>query len=210
MNVGTFRQKQRDLLGDTVQGSQTFEDRQLDGWRDDEVGILYGRGLFKKDTNYGSEILISGSPVSIYYTMPTGFRRVSKVEFVSATDQNVVEGHSYGFDDLERPGYIRVPEAPNYSGFKIRLFGEKEYTGVDDAAVRQEVLDVVLHGSCLRAMTAAMVMRAERRRAMSTTRRADVLPRDLVWAVNTFEKLLQEKVQKALAIQARTVLGVSY
>ena len=208
MNVSTFRQKQRDLLGDTTQGSQTFEDRQLDGWRDDEVGKLYARGLFKKDTNIGTETTIgSVTPVAIYYTMPTAWRRVHRVEFVDATDATLIEGRSYGYDDLERPGYIRIPEAPNFSGYKIRLFGEVEYTAVDDAAMKQEVHDVLLYGSCLRAMVSAMVMRAERRRALSTSRKADTFPRDLVMTVSKFEQLLQEAVALALAIQARTVLG---
>lgn len=207
MQTTTFRNKQRDQLGDTVQGSQSFTDQQLDGWRDDELGLLYARGLFTKDTNYGTEIVISGTPTPLYYAMPANFRRIDRVEFVSTTDLTEIEGNSFGFDDLERPGYIRIPEATNYNGYGIRVFGQKEYTSVTDTAIHQEVLDVVLYGSCLRALMGEYAKRIETRRSLSTTRRADTTPSDIVTGLNMMERHLQKAVAKALAVQSRSIQG---
>jgi len=208
ISVSNFRLKQRDQLGDIASSSATFTDKQLDSWRDDEVGTLYARGLFKRDTNYGTEILITGSPTPLYYTTPTGFRRINRVEFVSTTDLTEIQSQSYGYDDLERPGFIRIPEAVNYNGYGIRVFGEKEYPTIDDTALNTEVMNVVLFGSCIRALIGEYVKRVESRRSQATTRRADSTPMQMVSGLAMMERKLQHSVQLAKQVQARTIQGI--
>ena len=207
MNTATFRAKQRDQLGDTLQGAQSFDDAQLNGWRDDEVGVLYARGLFKKDTNYGSEIAITGSPIPLYYAMPALFRRINTIEFVSPTDATEIRGVCRDFDDLERPGYIRIGIADQFDGSSIRVFGEKEYSGIDDTGIKQEVIDVVLFGSCVRALLNSSAQRVQNRRSGATTRRSDARPLDNVTEVALMEKKLDKAVALAKAIQARSIQG---
>lgn len=208
MQLNVFRSKQRDLLGDTVQGTYTFEDRALDGWRDDEVQLLFARGLFRRDTNFGTETTITSvDPVPSYYAMPSGFRRIIKVQFVSATDDTELSGLSYAFNDLERPGFVFIPEAGSFGGYKLRLFGEKEYTGVDDTIMKQEIIDVCLYGSVNRALNAEYMKRVQSRRSMATSRKADTSPNDLVSGMAMVERKLQKSVGNALAIQARTIMG---
>ena len=207
MNTTTFRGKQRELLGDTQQGAFTFEDAALDSWRDDEIGALFSKGLFTRGTNIGSEPTISSAdPVAIYYTMPTGFRRITKIQFVSATDETDIVGMSYGWDDLERPGYVYIPETSGYGGYKIRMFGEKEYSGVDDSSAKQELIDVILLGSVSRALLSEYMKRVEQRRSL-TTRSGDAGPGDLVSGMALVERKYQKAIARALAIQSRTVMG---
>lgn len=205
-----FRQKVRDAIADNnTSGIQEFTDKQLDGWTADEVGMLYSRNLFVRSSTrtlagYTEPTIVAGTgqaEVARYYPLPTGFRRVYAVEFVNTTS-GAVAGDTRNFDDLEEPGQVRIDGAADYVGYKLRFFGEREYTGVTDASMNTEVIELVKYGVVLQAMNSELVRRTKAARSQVATRTTDASPGAISAAIAVIERQWHRHLSEALAIQA--------
>lgn len=117
-----------------------------------------------------------------------------------------VVGRSTAWDDLEDTGNVRVDAAQGYENFQIRMFGELEYTSVADPYVKQEVLDVILYGATIRALTAQYVQRINSSRSLVSTRELDASPGALAIGINTIRSIYKSKLAKARAVQAISTL----
>lgn len=211
MTPQKFRQKQKELLGEaSIQtgGAPTFTDPQLDSWRDDEVGALYAKGLYR----VGSTRTIAGwteptisSDTQRYYALPSGMRNVFRVNFVEPST-DYIYGKAVSWD-IEDPGFIRLDDAPNFSGYKIRLLGEIEYSGVDDGFMKQEVIDVCLFGSVVRALTGEYVKRQKAHRSRTSTRTTDASPSAIAAGIQVMSRKYEEAQADALKIQRTFSLG---
>lgn len=213
MTPQKFRTKQKELLGEaTLQtgGAPTFTDPQLDSWRDDEVGTLYSKGIYR----VGSSRTISGwteptiaSETLRYYALPTGLRNVFRITYVDASTDAVV-GNARTWD-IEDAGFVRLDSAGEYNGYKIRMVGEIEYTGVDDAFMKAEVIDVCLFGSVVRALTGEYVKRQKAHRARTSTRTTDVSPGAIAAGIAAMSRLHETAQANALKIQRAFSLATS-
>ena len=214
MNTNLFRQKQKELLGEITQtgAPPTFLDPQLDSWRNDAVGVLYSKNLYTLASTRGtSETEIAADVgtgvVPRYFTLPTGWRRVFKVEFVTDNEDTIVKANS--FNDLEIVNTIRIDEAENWVGYNIRLFGEREYTGVDDTYMRQEVIDVVLFDSCIRALIGEYFKRLKASRSQGAGRKTDISPGAIAAGIALLRTLNHDALARALNLQkTNTVASV--
>lgn len=213
MTAAEFRRKQQELLGEIQRqtgAAVTWEPAQLDSWRNDEIGTLYSKGLYKLD----STRLLSGwteptVPVYTtgvrqrYFAVPATMRKVIKVEFLDATSDEVV-GTSHRFDSGEGSGFVRLDSAPGYEAYKIRLVGEFEYTTVEELPA--EVVDVALYGSIIRALTGEYVQRQRSARRRVSSRTTDVSPGAIAAGIALLNSLYKEKIANALSIQDVRVL----
>lgn len=218
MTPTTFRQKVRDAIADNAPtGIIEFTDKTLDGWRDDEVGMLYPHGLHVRtstrtlagwtEPTVATSVDVNGNEyVTRYYTLPTSFRRVYGVEFVHLTTDEVVWTSS-DFTELEEPGMIRIDDIDRGIGYKLRYFGEREYTGVDDAAMKTEVIEVLKYGVILQAFTAELARRTKAARSQVATRTTDASPGAIVSAISAVRALHRDKLEAARRVQALTTLS---
>lgn len=205
MTPQKFRQKQKELLGEgnlQTGGAPTFTDPQLDSWRDDEVNSLYSKGLYR----VGSSRTIAGwveptisSDTLRYYALPTGMRNVFRINYLEVGTE-YVWGSAKSWD-IEDAGFVRLDDAPNHSGHKIRMIGEIEYTGVDDPFMKQEVIDVCLFGSVIRALTGEYVKRQKAHRSRTSTRTTDASPGAIAAGIQNVRVLYNDAVGNALKIQ---------
>lgn len=214
-----FRTMVRDSLADiNTSGVMEFSDKQIDSWRDIEVGLLYSRGLFRRTTTRGgvgddAEVEIVSATgdngatyITRYYTLPTGFRKVLGIEFIdSDTDQPVFQSNDW--TDNEEPGHIRIDDVNHGLNKKIRVFGEKEYSSVADTAMRAEVIEVLKRAVCVQAIASELAKRVRFSRSQQGTRNTDATAGQITGAVQTARLLLKDSLTAALSIQARSVLG---
>lgn len=205
MQTSLFRQKQKELLGEITQtgAPAAYADPQLDSWRNDAVGVLYSKNLYTLASTRGTsetQILANGSGVMPrYFPLPTLWRRVFKVEFVTLIEDSIQKANS--FNDMEIAGQIRVDEAGDWSGYYMRFFGEREYTGVDDAYMKQEVVDVVLFDSCTRALVGEYFKRLKASRAQGSGRKTDISPGAIAAGIALLRTLSHDALSRALNLQ---------
>jgi hypothetical protein len=193
-------------------GVTEFTDPQLDDWRNDEVGQLYSRGLFVRSS---TRTLVGWTEPTIatavdgngntyvprYYDLPATFRRVLGVEFVHLTTDEVM-WTSNDFTELEEPGKLRIDDIDKGIGYKIRLFGEREYTAVDDTAIKPEVIEVVKLGVVVQALLSELSRRTKAARSQVATRTTDASPGAVASAVVVARTLLRDAETKARRVQA--------
>ena len=203
MNTNQFRQKQKELLGEITQtgAPPTFTDPQLDSWRNDAVGVLYSKNLYTLASTRGTsetQVLADAGTgvVPRYFTLPVGWRRVFKVEFVNSSESDFAAAHS--FSDLEVAGSIRIDEAEDWVGYYLRFFGEKEYSGVDDPYMKSEVHDVVLFDSVLRALVGEYFKRLKASRSQGAGRKTDVSPGAIAAGIGLVRTLHHDALARAL------------
>lgn len=213
MNTNLFRQKQKELLGEITQtgAPPTFLDPQLDSWRNDAVGVLYSKNLYTLASTRGTsetEILadVGTGVVTRYYALPALWRRVFKVEFVTLNEDTIVKAHS--FNDLEIADTIRIDQAEDYIGYRLRFFGEREYTGVDDAKMKQEVIDVVLFDSCVRALVGEYFKRLKASRAQGAGRKTDISPGAIAAGIALLRTLNHDALARALNLQKTNTVAI--
>lgn len=205
MTPQAFRQKVRDIIADGLPGVEPqFTNTQLDSWRDDEVGTLYAKGFSVRATTRGTvetTIAEAAGVVARYYALPDTFRRVHWVEFVDATTDAVVGETSY-VDDQEEPGQVRVDEAYKYVGYKLRMHGEREYTGVEDARMKTELTEVLKYGVALQALAHEQMKRLKGARSQVATRTQDATPGAIAAAIQSVYVLFRQKLADAIDVQA--------
>jgi hypothetical protein len=213
-----FRQKVRDAIADNApSGVLEFTDKVLDGWRDDELGLLYSRGLFVRSSTrtlagwveptVASTTAANGSSyVNRYYTLPAAFRRVLSLEAIDLNTDGVVWTFS-NWTDLEETGLIRIDDIEPAIGYKLRYFGEREYTAVDDTALKAEVIHVLKLGVVLQAMTSELVRRTKAARSQVATRTTDASPGAIAASIGTVERLHRIAIKDALRIQALSTIS---
>lgn len=212
MQTSLFRQKQKELLGEITQtgAPPTYADPQLDSWRNDAVGVLYSKNLYTLASTRGtSETLIAADVNGVvphYFPLPSLWRRVFKVEFVTLTEDLIQKANSY--NDLEITGQVRVDEAADWIGYYLRFFGEREYTGVDDASMKQEVTDVVLFDSCTRALIGEYFKRLKASRAQGTGRKTDISPGAIAAGIALLRTLHHDALARALNLQKTQSVSV--
>lgn len=224
LTTSAFRNKQKEILGEISQtGAQpSFTDPQLDSWRNSEVEVLYGDGIYKVATTRGLvgyvETVITADAITgyvpRYIALPPLWRRVMAVEiFDQIIDQPVQRVTR--FDDLELPGYVRIDELDNYIGVAvgrpniIRLRGEAEYTGVDDPYAHGEVTDMVLFGSCIRALISEYMKRIKVKQvARGNNRESSLVTWHMSSAIAQLRVLKKDARAKALNIQRATTQAV--
>lgn len=222
--TSTFRQKQKELLGELSQtGSQpSFTDPQLDSWRNDEVGVLYGKGLYKVASTRGLAGYIEPNIVTNvttgfvprYYPLPTLWRRVYAVEVIDPTTDQYMR-KILRFDDLEVPGNIRIDNLDLDVGtvavpYSLRFRGESEYTGVDDAYMHQEVVDVVLFGSAMRALVSEYMKRIKVKQVTrGNDRQSSLVTWHMSSAIAQLRTLQKDARTSALNIQRTTSVAIS-
>ena len=208
MTPQQFRQKQKELLGELQRqtgAAPTWTDPQLDSWRDDEIGTLYSKGLYK----ISSTRLLAGwtettiptystGTVQRYFAVPATMRKVVKVEFIDPTTDEVV-GFSSRFDSSESTGFIRLDQAHGFEGYKVRLVGEVEYTTIEE--LPREVADVCAYGSIIRALTGEYVQRQRSARRRVSSRTTDVSPGAIAAGIGVMMAQYKEKIKNALSIQ---------
>lgn len=202
-----FRNKARDLIGDTDLAASEFADTQIDGWRDDELKSLYAKGLFKRGNNIATEFPMTtaaSGDIEIFYALPANFRRVfSVIALDVGTLSRIKEINRGSWNDLLRPGYIAI-----YNGdtsWKIRLFGEVEYTAIDDTAMPWEVVDVCLHGVAVRALTSEYFKRLYTSRSQAVLSDQDVTPGQIALGLQAISRVYELRKKDALSVQARSV-----
>lgn len=208
MTPSQFRTAQKELLGEAGRqtgAAPTWTDQQLDNWRDQELGTLYSKGLYK----LSSTRLLSGwTEATIptyasgvrqrYFSVPTNMRKVLKVEYLDPTTEEVI-GTSNHFDSSESTGFVRLDTAHGYEGYKVRLVGEVEYATVDE--LPREVADVCLYGSIIRALTGEYVQRQRSARRRTSTRTTDVAPGAIAAGIAVMTAQYRDKIKHALSIQ---------
>jgi hypothetical protein len=213
MNTNTFRQKQKELLGEITQtGAQpTFTDQQLDSWRNDAVGVLYSKNLYTIASTRGTletQIVASGGVTPRYFALPAGWRRVFNVEFISDTSLDVWDGTANSFNDLEVPGFIRIDEAQDWVGDYLRFVGEKEYSGVDDPYMKAEVNDVVLFDSIMRALVGEYFKRLKASRSQGAGRKTDISPGAIAAGIGLVRTLHHDALGRALNLNKTNTRSV--
>jgi len=218
MTPQAFRKKVRDAIADNAtSGVQEFSDSVLDGWRDDEVGLLYARGLFFRATTRTlagwTEPTIATTAandgtlyVPRYYALPASFKKVLGVEFVDTqTDEPV--WNSTDWTDNEEPGYIRIDDIDRGVGYKLRYFGEREFTAVDDTAITAPVLEVLKYGVVVQAFVSELSKRTKAARSQVATRTTDASPGAISAALYTVERVFKGRLADALRVQPYSRLG---
>jgi len=170
----SFRLEVRDLLADTG-ATEMFGNPMLDRWRDAEIRGLMKYHIAKEVTNYtgvtGSMLATTTSQTD--FAMPLNWVRVTKIEFWTDVSSTEYVTDSASWDDRVRSGFVTIYDAPLYFNSRIKLMGLEPWTKIDDAAMPQEVVDVVLYGTVLRAITNLTNRRAASRRAAAATRNSD-------------------------------------
>lgn len=209
----SFLKEQRELLGDL--DATGWQDADLNIWRDEEIASLYSNGLFYRATTRGGTettvvSVLAGDGITQYvpryYTTPTGFRRIYGIDYVDPITDEVV-AISMDWDDLEEPGKVRVDDAPWHVGYNLRFFGEKEFATVSDAQMKQEILNVVLYGSVLRALVAEFMKRTNSTQSIVSQTNRDTSSGALANGLNVIRALYRDARTKALAVQPRTTIG---
>ena len=217
VTTALFRQKQKELLGDISQTGAlpTFTDQELDSWRNDEVGSLYGKGIYKVISTRGlaayTEPTLAADVVTgwvpRYYPLPPLWRRVFAVEIIDPASDQLID-QVVRFDDLEVPGSIRIDDLDNSIGYTLRFRGEAEYTGVDDASAHQDVVDVVLFGSAMRALISEYMKRIK---VKQVTRGNDRQSSLVTWHMSSAIAQLRtlHRDAKAAALNSQRAVTVS-
>lgn len=218
MTPTAFRNEIRRAIADLgTSGAPEFDNPTIDGWRDLEVDLLYSKGFFARSSTRTlagwdeptvvSTIAGDGSEyVSRYTPMPTGFRRVYSIEFVDPNTGTFV-GESTEFTDAEDPGFIRIDEMARYIDQNIRMHGEREFTGVDDTAIRAEVIDVALWGVVVRALMAEYQKRLKSARSSVATKNTDASPGAIAAGIEVARRLQRDAITSALDLQAVSALA---
>lgn len=204
MTPQDFRNKVRSLIADNLPGVEPqFSNPDLDGWKNDEVGTLYAKGFSKRASTRGTvetTVAVVGESVPRYFALPAGFRRVHRAEFVNVTNDDVVGEERV--DDMEEPGQVRIDSAYLYVGYNLRMFGEKEYTGVEDTAMKTELHEVLKYGVALQALVHEQMKRLKAARTQVATRTQDTSPGAIAAAIASFNNLFRQKLADALDVQA--------
>lgn len=194
----SFRIEQRELLSDagTV---ELFKTATLDRWRDAELRGLYRFGIAKEDTNYtGTHTsMLATTTTQTDFALPSGWLRVTKIEFWTNTSATEYVNDSYSWDDRVRASFITIYDAPLHYDHRIKLMGLKEWTGIDDSTMPQEVVDVVLYGSVLRALTSLINKRGSSRRAAAASRNSDTTMGSLAFWRRAFKEDYREAIRSA-------------
>jgi hypothetical protein len=183
MTPTAFRTEVRRQIADLgTSGAPEFDSPILDGWRDLEVQSLYGYGLHARSSTRTlagyTEVVVAedvDGNVSRYLPMPTGFRRIYSIEFIDP-DTDEVTGESYNFTDTEEPGFVRIDDIAKFIDDKVRMYGEREYTAVDDTAMKTETVNVVLWGVVMRALAHELAKRLKAARSNVATKNTDASP----------------------------------
>lgn len=214
MTPSAFRTKQKELLGEVQRqtGAQaTWTDPQLDSWRDDELALLYSKGLFR----VGSTRTLAGwtetlvptyttGTVQRYFPLPATMRRVYKIELIDPNTDEVVK-RTFDFDSGEDSGFVRLDLAMGYEGYKIRLFGEIEYTIIDTAPA--EIADVAKIGSVIRALVGQYVQSQRANRTRQTNNAVTANPRAITAVLAFMTRLYENAQAHARSIQDTRVYG---
>lgn len=214
MTPAVFLKKQKELLGEVQRQSgaaPTWDDPQLNSFRDDEISLLYSKGLYRMNSTRSlagwTESVIptySTGVIQRYFAMPLTMRRAYKVEFMDpTTDESVWK--TFHFDTDEEPGFIRIDGASGYEGYKVRLYGEFEYTTIDLCTA--EVADVCKFGSVIRALVGQYVQRQRANRARTSTRTTDVSPGAIAAGIAVIGRQYEKAVADALSIQSVRAYG---
>lgn len=171
--AASFMLEARDLLADAG-AVQLFKKETLERWRDAELRGLYKYNIAKEVTNYSgtyTDMLASGT-TQTDFAIPSGWLRITKIEFWTNETSPRFVANSTSWDDRVRAGFVTIYDAPLYYDSRIKLIGLTTWTGIDDATMPQEVVDVVLYGTVLRAITSVVNKRAASQRAAGSARSA--------------------------------------
>lgn len=172
--TASFRAEQRDALSD-LGVTPTFSNAQLDRFRDAELRNLYSYGLGQETTNFaGTKTDMDlATTTATDWAIPSGWLRITGVEYW--TNETVPQFYedSALWDDRVRSSYVTIWDAPDHFDYRIKLIGLKGWSGIDDSAMPQEIIDVCLYGSLLRAVTSLANKRAASRRNAAASRSSD-------------------------------------
>ena len=167
--TASFRNDQRDLLSDSG-ATPLFTSTVLDRMRDAELRNFHRYSLDKEVTNFaGAKTdMPLATTTATDWAFPSGWLQVTGVEYWSNETTPLFIMESTSWDDRARTGYVTIFDAPDHFDERIKLLGRKNWTGIDDADMPQEYVDVALYGSCLRALESLSNKRAASRRSAGT------------------------------------------
>lgn len=172
-----FRAEMMDKAGTGSTFTQTVVER----FRKKAVRHLYKENLATEVTNYTTSY--TDMPLVGYttcdYAMPTGWQRITGIEYWENTTNTFPVAKSALWDDRVRAGYVRIFDAPDYANYRLHLMGYKPYTDVDDPLMNDATYDVCLLAAQLFAARALASKRAANRKTASS---ADVaLGAEVMW-----------------------------
>lgn len=200
-----FRAELRLLLQDPLGSSAIFSENDLDRFRNQALRDLYKPGVrcWKEDSNYSGTHTAMPLAVSttLDYALPANMFRILGVEYWTNEANTLYVATSAMWSDRERSGYVRIYDGPSFVNYRIMIFGAKKWTGIDDSSMPDEVIDVVMLGSALRAVKAFANKRAASRRAAAGARQSDTsLGAETLWYRQTLQdwKVAVKDARKAL------------
>lgn len=177
ITVEDFRKELRLMIADPLGAAQQFGQNDLDIFRNQALRDLYKPSvrLYKEDSNYTGTH--TGMPLAVTttldYAIPSGWLRVTGVEYWTNESNTMYIARSGLWSDRERTGYVRIFDAPDFANYRIMLHGVKKWSGIDDASLPDELIEVVLLGAALRAVKHYANKRAVVRRSAAAARTAD-------------------------------------
>lgn len=169
-----------------------FQDSDIDIFRDRGLRYLYQKKLAKEDSNYSGTYtdMPLADLTTIDFALPTNWQRVTDISFWFNSTTTYPVYRSGSWDDRARAGYVRIFDAPNWSGYRINLLGLKNWTGIDDSAMPDAVYNVVLTAAQVYAVQAYANKRSAQRRNLSA---AEVtLSSEGVWYSRLVAQLRQD------------------
>jgi hypothetical protein len=193
MDKQAFINRVRSTLGTA---SALFEDEPLRQFRDAEIESLSDKYIRRYVTDASNR-----AGHGIFYPMPTTISKVRRIEFwdvdPEANVTALLRGRAQLWEDRSRPGYVRIEDAASgdYSGNVIYLIGEGDYTDITQCL--GTIADVVLYGTCIRALEAQIMSRAFTRASQAASRRSDVTLASMGMLLNRLDLIYQSKIRRA-------------
>ena len=158
------------MLADPDTTGKSFTDADLDTFRDKALRYLYKKKLAREVANYSGThtAMTLADTTTIDFALPTNYIRITDVQYWFNASTTYPIGRSSTWDDRVRPGYIRIFDAPDYSGYRIHLTGLRKWSGIDDSLMPDAVYDVCMTAAQVFAVQSFANKRSAQRRNLSS------------------------------------------
>lgn len=196
-----FLSEVRDELSDSGT-SQTFDNGTLVRMLNAEFRKLHSYGIDNEVTNWDGSTKTSLPSITSYFTtdyaIPSGWTRVTDVQFWTDETTPRFLARSAKWDDRILTGFVTIYDAPDFFGDRLKLIGQKNWTDITDTTLRDEVIDVLKYGVILRATKALINKRATSRKYAGATRTSDAT----MGAISFWHREMRREFERA-KVEAR-------